>query len=97
MAQTEATAKQVEAYGGPQYRLNSTVPLRLAQAIENGKLLLIPQIVVGGGGINGQNGSSNLVEALLAVIMSDKSNDKVNNKVSDQGLFRASAAATEKA
>jgi len=93
MAQAEATAKQVEAYGGPQYQLNSTVLLRLAQAIENGKLPLVPQIVVGGGGINGQSGSSNLVEAMLAMMMSDKLNDKVG----DKGLFRASAAATEKA
>ena len=97
MAQAEATAKQVEAYGGPQYQLNSTVLLRLAQAIENGKLPLVPQIVVGGGGINGQSGSSNLVEAMLAMMMSDKFNDKVNDKVSDKGIFRASAAATEKA
>ncbi len=70
MAQAEATAKQVEAYGGPQYQLNSTVLLRLAQAIENGKLPLVPTIVVGGN--NGQGSSGNLVEAMLAMMMGEK-------------------------
>ena len=70
MAQAEATAKQVEAYGGPQYQLNSTVLLRLAQAIENGKLPLVPTIVVGGN--NGQGGAGNLVEAMLAMMMGEK-------------------------
>ncbi|MEO8385959.1 MAG: SPFH domain-containing protein [Betaproteobacteria bacterium] len=70
MAQAEATAKQVEAYGGPQYQLNSTVLLRLAQAIENGKLPLVPTIVVGGN--NGQVSSGNLVEAMLAMMMGEK-------------------------
>ncbi len=80
MAQAEATAKQVEAYGGPQYQLNSTVLLRMAQAIENGKLPLVPQIVIGGncsqgGGKDGQSSSGNLVEAMLAMMMSNKIND----------------------
>ena len=70
MAQAEATAKQVEAYGGPQYQLNSTVLLRLAQAIENGKLPLVPTIVVGGN--NGQGSSGNLVETMLAMMMGEK-------------------------
>lgn len=96
MAQAEATAKHMEAYGGPQYQLNSTVLLRLAQAIENGKLPLVPQIVVGDGS-DGQSGCSNLVEAMLAMMMSEKINDKINEKVSDKGLSRAPAAATEKA
>ena len=73
MAQAEATAKQVEAYGGPQYQLNSTVLLRFAQAIENGKLPLVPQIVVGGNGSSNTQGSAgNLVEAMLAMMMSEK-------------------------
>ena len=66
----ESTAKQVEAYGGPQYQLNSTVLLRLAQAIENGKLPLVPTIVVGGN--NGQGSAGNLVEAMLAMMMGEK-------------------------
>ncbi len=69
LAQAEATAKQVDAYGGPQYQLNSTVLLRLAQAIENGKLPLVPQIVVGGGS---QGNAGNLVEAMLAMMMGEK-------------------------
>lgn len=70
LAQAEATAKQVEAYGGPQYQLNSQVLMRLAQAIENGKLPLVPQIVVGGGHADGVSG--NLVEAMLAMLLADR-------------------------
>ncbi len=70
LANAEATAKQVEAYGGPQYQLNSQVLMRLAQAIENGRLPLVPNIVVGGNGEGGTSGS--LVEAMLAMMLSDK-------------------------
>ena len=73
MAQAEATAKQVEAYGGPQCQLSSTVLLRFAQAIEHGKLPLVPQIVVGGGAnASGQGSYGNLVEAMLAMMMCEK-------------------------
>ena len=60
--------------GGPQYQLNSTLLLRLAQAIQNDKLLLVPQIVVGGGsgGSGAAGASSNLVEAMLAMMMKNK-------------------------
>lgn len=70
LATAEATEKQVAAYGGPEYQLNSQVLMRLAQAIENGKLPLVPQIMVGGNA--GQSGTGNLVEAMLAMMMSDK-------------------------
>ena len=87
MAQAEATAKQVEAYGGPQYQLNSTVLLRLAQAIENGKLPLVPTIVVGGN--NGQGSAGNLVEAMLAMMMGEK-NAQMNG---NNSVARTSALA----
>jgi len=70
LAQAEATEKQVEAYGGPQYQLNSTVLLRFAEAIENGKLPLVPGIVVGGG--DGRANGGGLVEMLLAMLVSEK-------------------------
>jgi len=66
LAQAEATDKQVQAYGGPQYQLNSQVLLRFAEAIENGKLPLVPNIVVGASGERG--GSQGLVEMLLTMI-----------------------------
>lgn len=74
LAQAEATDKQVQAYGGPQYQLNSTVLLRFAEAIENGKLALVPQIMVGGGKDGGGGGS--LVEMMLAMLVAEKSGVK---------------------
>lgn len=70
LAQAEATDKQVQAYGGPQYQLNSTVLLRFAEAIEKGKLPIVPNVMVGSGGPNG--GSGSLVEMLLAMLVSEK-------------------------
>ncbi len=70
LAQAEATDKQVQAYGGPQYQLNSTVLLRFAEAIEHGKLALVPNIVVGGGATGGAGGS--MVEMLLAMLVAEK-------------------------
>ncbi|MDQ0473146.1 SPFH domain-containing protein [Labrys wisconsinensis] len=70
LAQAEATDKQVEAYGGPQYQLHSQVLLRFAEAIENGRLPLVPQLMVGAA--PGQGGSGGLVEMLLAMLVADK-------------------------
>jgi len=70
LAQAEATDKQVQAYGGPQYQLNSQVLLRFAEAIENGRLPLVPNIMVGGG--KGEGGSGNLVEMLLAMLVAER-------------------------
>ncbi|WP_448953224.1 SPFH domain-containing protein [Labrys neptuniae] len=69
-AQAEATDKQVQAYGGPQYQLNSQVLLRFAEAIENGKLPLVPSIVVGGSREGGSGGG--LVEMLLTMLVAER-------------------------
>lgn len=73
LAQAEATEKQVQAYGGPEYQLHSQVLLRFAEAIEKGKLPLVPQIQLGGSG-SGSAGESkgNIVEAMLAMLLSDR-------------------------
>ena len=70
LAQAEATDKQVQAYGGPQYQLNSQVLMRFAEAIEAGKMPIVPNIVVGGGERGGASGG--LVEMLLAMLVADK-------------------------
>ncbi|MET3612521.1 putative membrane protein YqiK [Rhizobium aquaticum] len=70
LAEAEATEKKVSAFGGPDYQLNSQVLMRFAEAIENGKLPLVPQIQVG---TSGGNGSANgLVEMLLSMLVADK-------------------------
>ncbi len=70
LAQAEATDKRVKAYGGPQYQLNSQVLMRFAEAIEKGKLPIVPNLMVGGS--NGQLGSGGLVEMMLAMLVADK-------------------------
>ena len=45
--------------------------LRFAEAIENGRLPLVPNIMVGGGG-GGQGSSGGLVEMLLAMLVAEK-------------------------
>ncbi len=78
LATAEATEKQVLAYGGPEYQLHSQVLLRFAEAIEKGKLALVPNISVGSGR-DGQNGGGNLVEAMLAMLLSEKTGMCRNN------------------
>ena len=73
LAQAEATDKQVQAYGGPQFQLNSQVMLRFAEAIEKGKLPIVPNIMIGGGEKGAAGG---LVEMLLAMLVAEKSGGK---------------------
>jgi uncharacterized membrane protein YqiK len=70
LAQAEATDKQVQAYGGPQYQLNSQVLLRFAEAIENGRLPIVPNIMVAGG--KGEGASGGLVEMLLTMLVAER-------------------------
>ena len=50
LAEAEATEKKVAAFGGPDYQLNAQVLMRFAEAIENGRLPLVPQIQIGASG-----------------------------------------------
>ncbi|NUM44717.1 MAG: flotillin family protein [Anaerolineales bacterium] len=73
IAQAIATEEQVRAYGGPQFQVTQQVLNRFAEAIETAKVDVVPRIVVGsGGGENGSMGSNSLIEALLAMLLSDK-------------------------
>lgn len=73
VAQAIATEEQVRAYGGPQFQVTQQVLNRFAEAIEKAKVDVVPRIVVGsGGGENGSMGSNSLIEALLAMLLSDK-------------------------
>ncbi len=74
LAQAEATEKQVAAYGGPQYQLNSQVLLRFAEAVEKGQLPLVPHVLVSGG--DGKTGANGLVEMLLTMLVAEKTGDK---------------------
>ncbi|SIQ79108.1 Uncharacterized membrane protein YqiK, contains Band7/PHB/SPFH domain [Rhizobium sp. RU35A] len=70
LAEAEATEKKVAAFGGPDYQLHSQVLMRFAEAIENGRLPLVPQFQVGNAG---EKGSANgLVEMMLSMLIADR-------------------------
>ena len=78
IGQAVATEEQVRAYGGPKFQVAQQVMNRFAEAIETSHVDVVPKIVVGSssgtGGSAGPGGSS-LLEALLAIVLSDKLGD----------------------
>ena len=78
VAQAIAIEEQVRAYGGPKFQLTQQVMGRFAEAIEQAKVDVVPKIVVGGGsGEMGMGGGSNVLEALLTLMLSEKMGDVV--------------------
>jgi uncharacterized membrane protein YqiK len=63
-ATATAAQKQVEAYGGPEIRLAQEISAQITRAIAEGKLPVVPQVVVGANG-----GNTNAIEAITAMIM----------------------------
>ena len=63
-ATARAAQKQVEAYGGPEIRLAQEISSQITHAIAEGKLPVVPQVVVGG---NGRN--ANAIEAITGMIL----------------------------
>jgi uncharacterized membrane protein YqiK len=79
IAQAMAVEEQVRAYGGPKFQLTQQVMARFAQAIETAQVDVVPKILIGGGGGNGNGAANgggpatgNVMEALLAMLLSDK-------------------------
>jgi len=75
VAQALAVEEQVRAYGGPRFQLTQSVMSRFAEAIEHAGVDVVPKIVIGGGnGGTGAGGGTNgnVMEALLAMLLSDK-------------------------
>ena len=62
----------VAAYGGPQFQVTQQVLNRFAEAIQESRVDVVPQVVVGGG--NGDSGAtgSNIMEGLLTLLLSEK-------------------------
>jgi len=69
IAQALATEEQVRAYGGPQFQVTQTVLNRFAEAIQESKVDVVPRVIVGA---NKDSGSGNIMEALLAMLLSDR-------------------------
>lgn len=64
-----AAKEQVNAYGGPQYKVMGDVMNAFAQAIKEGHIDIVPKTVVNAGGEGGQ---SNAFESLIMLLLSDK-------------------------
>jgi len=69
IAQALATEEQVRAYGGPQFQVTQTVLNRFAEAIQESKVDVVPRVIVGA---SKDSGSGNIMEALLAMLLSDR-------------------------
>ena len=75
LAQAEAITKQVEASGGAKYQLARQIAERFAQALETSGVDIVPKIAIGAGGgapLEGA-GSSPLLQALMAMLVAEKS------------------------
>jgi uncharacterized membrane protein YqiK len=76
IAQALATEEQVRAYGGPQFQVTQQVLNRFAEAIQQSQVDVVPRVVVGA---NKESGSGNIMEALLAMLLSDRFAALANN------------------
>jgi len=72
LAQARATQAQVDAFGGPQFQLTQQVMARFAEAVERGKVDIVPKVMVGGGDSN-DGMSGNAFSALMALVMASRS------------------------
>lgn len=61
-ANATATKAQVDAYGGPEFRLAEQVATRMFEAVKEGKQPIVPSTVIGGG-------QSDLLTGLMANVM----------------------------
>jgi uncharacterized membrane protein YqiK len=89
IAKAVAIEEQVRAYGGPRFQLTQAVMGQFATAVQQSGVDLVPKVVIGGGAGNG-NGKdghdggtmgSSVIEALLAILLSEK----MGTSVSPQG------------
>jgi uncharacterized membrane protein YqiK len=71
IAQAIAIEEQVRAYGGPQFQVTQQVMNRFAEAIQQARVDVVPRVVIGGGNAQG-GGGNNLMEGLLALLLSER-------------------------
>jgi uncharacterized membrane protein YqiK len=82
IAQALAIEEQVRAYGGPRFQLTQQVMSRFAEAVERAGVDVVPRIMVGATtGKDGGPSGSNLFETLLAVLLAERTGDKVGDFV----------------
>ena len=59
----------IRAYGGPQFQVTQQVLNRFSEAVQQSKVDVVPRVIVGG---NKDGGSGSIMEALLAMLLSDR-------------------------
>jgi uncharacterized membrane protein YqiK len=72
IAQALATEEQVRAYGGPQFQVTQQVLNRFSEAIQSSGVDVVPRVVVGGNNSEGGSTTSNVMEGLLTMLLSDR-------------------------
>lgn len=76
-----AAKEQVNAYGGPQYKVVSDVMAAFANAVKEGKVDIVPKTFVNAGNGEYKNGV-NAFESMLMLLLSEKlTENKFENKV----------------
>ena len=67
-----AIEEQVRAYGGPQFQVTQQVMNRFAEAIQQAGVDVVPRILIGGGDGDGHAGTGSIMEALMAMLLSER-------------------------
>jgi uncharacterized membrane protein YqiK len=85
LAEAEAIAKQVDASGGPRYQLSRQIAERFAEALEKSGVDIVPRIAIGGAGPgNAAGGGNNVMQALLSVLLAEKTGEPVADVATDR-------------
>jgi hypothetical protein len=100
VAQALAIEEQVRAYGGPRYQLTQQVMARFAEAIQEAGVDIVPKVVIGHDGRDGSatdgsspfSGSGNVLEALLAILLSDRLGIDVSDEAATSTAEPSAAA-----
>ncbi len=71
IAQALATEEQVRAYGGPQFQVTQQVLQKFAEAIQQAGVDIVPRVLIKGGA-EGDTGTGSVIEALMAMLLSEK-------------------------
>jgi len=99
LAKARAIDAQVKAYGGAGFRVIQEVTDKLADAIKNSKVDIVPKTIVNmGNSGNGDsnNGSSNVMDTLLKFITLDKLGVSLNNSTDKADQIQISVVPSDK-
>jgi uncharacterized membrane protein YqiK len=79
IAQALATEEQVRAYGGPQFQVTQQVLQKFADAIQQSGVDIVPRVLIKGNA-EGDTGTGSVIEALMAMLLSEKLGSAVTDK-----------------